>query len=129
MRTYIWAHVGFAAPLLGAPGSLKSVLSGHPLGLTISESQAREMELTFSSTHLVNPRSSRPPKDMKSTGTLPYDYLDPIITFRSASRSSNITFGIQDIENGEIFRLAGNIYGDPLLSDKYTSLYDLYIRY
>jgi hypothetical protein len=28
MRKYIWAYVGFAAPLLGAPIALKSVLSG-----------------------------------------------------------------------------------------------------
>ena len=87
------------------------------------------MELTFSSTHLVNPRSSGSPKDVKFTGTFKHDYTDPILTFRSASGSSNITFGIKDIENGEIFRLAGNIYNDPLLSDKYTSLHDLYIRY
>ena len=34
-------------------------MSGHTFGLTISEAQARELELTFSSTHFLNPRSSQ----------------------------------------------------------------------
>ena len=128
IRMHIWAHIGFAAPLLGSPGSLKSVLSGHPLGLTISEMQAREMELTVSSTHLVNPRSCFAPKDVKFTGQCFADFIDPIVSFRSASGSSNMTFGIRDIENGEIFRLAGNIYSDQLLLDKFSSLHELYIK-
>ena len=37
LRTHVWAYVGIAAPLLGSPGALKSVMSGHTFGLTLSE--------------------------------------------------------------------------------------------
>ena len=39
LKRHVWAYVGFAAPLLGSPGSLRSVFSGHTLGLSISEMQ------------------------------------------------------------------------------------------
>jgi hypothetical protein len=125
LKRHVWAYVGFAAPLLGSPGSLKSVFSGHTLGLTISEAQAREMELTFSSTHLVNPRCARLGD---SAANNPYEYDHSLVTLRSASGSSNISFGIKDVENGEIFRLAGNLCRETKLADKYTSLQELYIN-
>ena len=133
LKTHIWAYVGFAAPLLGSPGALKSVFSGHPLGLSISEMQARDMELTFSSTHMVNPRTSKTNNNNNNyeeyrKTNFKGDYEDPILTFKSASGSSNITFGIKDIENGEIFKLVGNMCRDEKLVDKYSSLHDLYIR-
>jgi hypothetical protein len=71
-------------------GALKSVLSGHPLGLSITEAQAREIELTFSSTHLVNPRSSQSSINNK----FKFDYEDPLVTLKTAA-GSNITFGIK----------------------------------
>lgn len=43
LRKHVWTYVGIAAPLLGSPGALKSVMSGHTFGLTISEAQAREL--------------------------------------------------------------------------------------
>lgn len=55
----------------GAPGSLKSVLSGHTFGLPLSEAQARELELTLSSTHFLNPRSR--------------SFNESLVLFRSAS--------------------------------------------
>ena len=39
VRKHVWAYIGIAAPLLGSPGALKSVMSGHTFGLTISEAQ------------------------------------------------------------------------------------------
>lgn len=61
LRKHVGGFIGFAAPLLGSPGSVKSVLSGHTFGLTITEAQAREMELTFSSTHFLSkPQTARP---------------------------------------------------------------------
>jgi hypothetical protein len=116
LRKYVGAFVGFASPLLGSPGSIKSVLSGHTFGLAITEQQARELELSFSSTHFLNPRSSH----------TNYDYVDPIAIFRSASGGSNISFGVEDVENGEIFRIIGDIYKDDDLRAKYETLQELY---
>ena len=117
LRKHVGAFIGIAAPLLGSPGSIKSVLSGHTFGLTISEAQAKELELSFPSTHFLNPRSSRQE----------YDYSDPIALFRSASGGMNMSFGVEDIENGEIFRVVGSIYQDKDLSHKHTNLRELYL--
>lgn len=107
MRKHIWAYVAIAAPLLGSPGALKSVMSGHQFGLSITEMQARELQLTFQSTHFLNPRSSQNLANKvyrnminNSTG----DYTDPLVTIKSASGGSQFNFGISDVENGEIFR-------------------------
>eukprot|EP01035_Chromulina_nebulosa_P017322 gene17322-22863_t len=108
VRKHIWAYVGFAAPLLGAPGSLKSVLSGHTFGLTISEAQARELEITFSSTHFLNPRSTQG----KFTE---YEFNNTLVTIKSSSGNSKLTFNIGDVENGEIFRWVGNMLQDQLI--------------
>jgi len=56
VNTHVWCYVGLSAPLLGASGALRTSLDGETFGLPISEAQAREMELTFDSTHWLNPR-------------------------------------------------------------------------
>ena len=53
---------------------------------------------------------------------------DPIISVKSASGSSQIHFGIKDIENGEIFRWMGNMFQEPLMLQKYEALIDLYMK-
>jgi hypothetical protein len=131
MRKHVWAYIGVAAPLLGSPGALKSVMSGHQFGLTITEMQARELQLTFASTHFLNPRSSqnlanRVYKDMMKNTT--GDYTDPLIIIKSASGSSQVNFGISDVENGEIFRWVGNMYKEPLMLEKYEALQELYLK-
>ena len=164
-KAHIWAYVGFAAPLLGAPGSIKGVLSGHPLGLSLSQAQARDMTLTFTSSHMVNPRSlpkgssgssmsshytlssqsflsssssgpqASPSTSPSSSNSPPLStsapdshYIDPIVSFKSLSGSSNISFGIKDVENGRIFSMIGNLCRDPKLVAKYTTLHDLYLK-
>lgn len=42
---HIWTYVGLAAPLLGAPGPLRSVLSGENMGLPFTDEEARILEL------------------------------------------------------------------------------------
>lgn len=42
---HIWTYVGLAAPLLGAPGPLRSVLSGENMGLPFTDEEARGLEL------------------------------------------------------------------------------------
>lgn len=42
---HIWTYVGLAAPLLGAPGPLRSVLSGENMGLPFTDEEARSLEL------------------------------------------------------------------------------------
>jgi hypothetical protein len=42
---HIWTYVGLAAPLLGAPGPLRSVLSGENMGLPFTDAEARALEL------------------------------------------------------------------------------------
>ncbi|CAB9519979.1 Phospholipid--sterol O-acyltransferase [Seminavis robusta] len=59
VEEHIWTYVGLSAPLLGAINPLRAVLSGENMGLPISDEVAREMELTFGSTHSVNPVSSK----------------------------------------------------------------------
>lgn len=41
---HIWTYVGLSAPLLGAPGPLRSVLSGENMGLPFTEEEARVLE-------------------------------------------------------------------------------------
>ena len=52
----MWCYVGLSAPLLGASGALRTSLDGETFGLPLSPAQAREMELTFDSTHWLNPK-------------------------------------------------------------------------
>jgi hypothetical protein len=52
---HVWTYVGLAAPLLGAPGPLRSVLSGENMGLPFTDEEARILELSFGSTSSVNP--------------------------------------------------------------------------
>lgn len=54
---HIWTYVGLSAPMLGAVNPLRSVISGENMGIPIPDAQARVMELTFGSTHTVNPHS------------------------------------------------------------------------
>lgn len=154
LRKHIWSYVGFSAPLLGSPAALKSVLSGHSFGLPISEAQARSIEVTFPSTHLLNPRSSRP-KDKKDTTMTAkswsrsdssksntgsdsginstdiydddYTLYDPIVSVKSGTSGRTVmNFGVDDIESGDIFKWLGNMYKDPALIEKYRSLVDRY---
>lgn len=52
---HVWTYVGLAAPLLGAPGPLRSVLSGENMGLPFTDEEARILELSFGSTTTVHP--------------------------------------------------------------------------
>ena len=42
---HIWTYVGLSAPLLGAPGPLRSVLSGENMGLPFTDEEARMLEV------------------------------------------------------------------------------------
>lgn len=128
LRKHIWGYIGYAAPLLGAPGALKAVISGHTFGLTISEAQARELEITYDSTHFLNPRSSVVGKKNIANKNFPYDYNEPIVTIKSSTGASQIAFGIDDIANGEIFKWLGNMYNDDKMFEKYESLQSQYIN-
>jgi Lecithin:cholesterol acyltransferase len=55
---HVWTYVGLAAPLLGAVNPVRSVISGESMGLPITDEKARWIELTFGSTHTVNPVST-----------------------------------------------------------------------
>jgi len=134
LRRHVYGFVSFAAPLLGAPGAIKSVLSGHDFGLTISEAQARELQLTYSSTLFLNPRSSAglnvsssysSPSSSSSSSPL-LDYSDPIVTVKSASGGSSLSFGIKDVENGKMLLALGQLFGEELLINKYRQLQSLY---
>lgn len=59
LEEHVWTYVGLSAPLLGAVNPLRAVISGENMGLPISDEVARNMELTFGSTHTVNPISSK----------------------------------------------------------------------
>lgn len=59
LEEHIWTYVGLSAPLLGAINPLRAVISGENMGLPISDEVARGMEVTFGSTHSVNPVSSK----------------------------------------------------------------------
>ena len=56
---HIWTYIGLAAPLLGAVGPLRSVLSGENMGLPFSHEEARVLELSFGSTLTANPISTK----------------------------------------------------------------------
>ena len=45
MGKHVWTYVGLGAPLLGAPGPLRSVLSGENMGLPFTDEEARTLEL------------------------------------------------------------------------------------
>jgi hypothetical protein len=55
LGSHVWTYVGLAAPLLGAPGPLRSVLSGENMGLPFTDEEARILELSFGSTTTVHP--------------------------------------------------------------------------
>lgn len=59
IETHIWTYVGLSAPLLGAVNPLRAVISGENMGLPVADQDARVMELSFGSTHTVNPISSK----------------------------------------------------------------------
>ena len=59
LEAHIWTYVGLSAPVLGAVNPLRAVLSGEKMGLPMSDDAARIMELSFGSTHTVNPISSK----------------------------------------------------------------------
>ena len=59
IETHIWTYVGLSAPLLGAVNPLRAVISGENMGLPVTDQDARKMELTFGSTHTVNPISTK----------------------------------------------------------------------
>ena len=59
LEKHIWSYVGLAAPMLGAVNPLRAVISGESMGLPMGDEDARMMELTFGSTHTVNPISTK----------------------------------------------------------------------
>eukprot|EP00980_Cylindrotheca_fusiformis_P020786 scaffold7765_cov49-Cylindrotheca_fusiformis.AAC.1 len=58
IQAHIWTYVGLSAPHLGAMNPLRAVISGENMGLPITDAVAREMEVTFGSTHTINPIST-----------------------------------------------------------------------
>eukprot|EP00536_Pseudo-nitzschia_multiseries_P009928 jgi/Psemu1/258595/estExt_Genewise1Plus.C_2890036 len=58
LQTHVWTFVGLSAPMLGALNPLRAVISGENMGLPLNDDIAREMELTFGSTHTLNPVST-----------------------------------------------------------------------
>lgn len=56
---HIWTYVGLSAPLLGASSPLRSVISGETMGLPMSDELARDLEITFGSTHTANAVSTK----------------------------------------------------------------------
>eukprot|EP00537_Pseudo-nitzschia_pungens_P017584 CAMPEP_0172411686 /NCGR_PEP_ID=MMETSP1061-20121228/77517_1 /TAXON_ID=37318 /ORGANISM="Pseudo-nitzschia pungens, Strain cf. pungens" /LENGTH=1010 /DNA_ID=CAMNT_0013147899 /DNA_START=211 /DNA_END=3242 /DNA_ORIENTATION=+ len=58
LQTHVWTYVGLSAPMLGALNPLRAVISGENMGLPLNDDIAREMELTFGSTHTLNPLST-----------------------------------------------------------------------
>ena len=86
LQAHIWTYVGLAAPLLGSPGPLRSVLSGENMGLPFSDEEARELELCKSYFFVVCsclvyifPDT----KSMPSKNILVYLYLSLIIIVHS----------------------------------------------
>lgn len=59
INSHIWTYVGLSAPLLGAMNPLRAVISGENMGMPMTEESARKMELSFGSTHTINPISTR----------------------------------------------------------------------
>ena len=58
IERHIWTYAGLSAPLLGAVNPLRAVISGENMGLPVTDEAARVMEITFGSTHTVNPIST-----------------------------------------------------------------------
>ena len=59
LERHVWTYVGLSAPMLGAVNPLRAVLSGENMGVPWEDADARKMEITFGSTHTVNPISSQ----------------------------------------------------------------------
>eukprot|EP00557_Chaetoceros_sp_GSL56_P011962 CAMPEP_0176476432 /NCGR_PEP_ID=MMETSP0200_2-20121128/47_1 /TAXON_ID=947934 /ORGANISM="Chaetoceros sp., Strain GSL56" /LENGTH=966 /DNA_ID=CAMNT_0017872097 /DNA_START=322 /DNA_END=3221 /DNA_ORIENTATION=- len=74
INKHIWTYIGLSAPLLGAINPLRAVISGENMGMPLTEKNARNMEITFGSTHTLNPIST-------STGFC--DHLNDIFTSRN----------------------------------------------
>jgi hypothetical protein len=147
LRKHIWGYVGYSAPLLGAPMAVKSVISGHPFGLPISDPQARELLLTCPSTHYLNPQGggefepivtiSGVCNDTSSNTTTDFqsDAVDNTTTCGTNTTNSELpkppcdgtkTFTVSDVESGDIFSWLGEQYPDSQLSAKHQVLMDLY---
>jgi hypothetical protein len=78
VETHIWTYVGLSAPHLGAINPLRAVISGENMGLPITDAVAREMEVTFGSTHTINPISTSTGFcDDPSKRTLKEEQVDP----------------------------------------------------
>ena len=98
---HLWCYVGLGAPLLGAVGALKPTLTGETFGLSISEAQAREMELTFDSTHFLNPRKIHSRRHTHLRGRWPRE----MVRIRpDAASNRSVSFGINEVNNGHIFK-------------------------
>jgi hypothetical protein len=84
MANHFYALIGFAAPLLGAPSALKSVVSGHAFGTPLSDKQTKELMLSFSSTNFLNPRSTLKLFEKKRKGFhyIPLNYDQPLVILR-----------------------------------------------
>lgn len=59
LERHIWTYVGLSAPMLGAANPLRAVISGENMGVPWEDADARAMEITFGSTHTINPISSK----------------------------------------------------------------------
>ena len=135
VRGHLWTYVALAPPLLGSVMPLKSVLTGEPMGLPITDRQARELELSFGVTHWINPVSAG-----QANGTLhragaaaeghsgAIDWDEELITVVAREGSATASFGASDVESGELFRWMGAIYNDEELSGKYRALLRDYLE-
>jgi len=59
IHDHIWTYIGLSAPLLGAINPVRAVLSGENMGMPMDDKLARKMELSFGSTHTINPVSTK----------------------------------------------------------------------
>ena len=59
LTKHIWTYVGLGAPMLGAPAPTRSVISGETMGLPMTDKSARDLEITFGSTHTANVISTK----------------------------------------------------------------------
>eukprot|EP00551_Chaetoceros_affinis_P007144 CAMPEP_0203668388 /NCGR_PEP_ID=MMETSP0090-20130426/5028_1 /ASSEMBLY_ACC=CAM_ASM_001088 /TAXON_ID=426623 /ORGANISM="Chaetoceros affinis, Strain CCMP159" /LENGTH=987 /DNA_ID=CAMNT_0050532809 /DNA_START=363 /DNA_END=3326 /DNA_ORIENTATION=- len=59
IQTNIWTYIGLSAPLLGAMNPVRAVISGENMGMPMADKDARTMELSFGSTHTINPVSTK----------------------------------------------------------------------
>eukprot|EP00968_Pinguiococcus_pyrenoidosus_P011627 scaffold952_cov249-Pinguiococcus_pyrenoidosus.AAC.17 len=157
LTKHIWTYVALAPPLLGAISPLKSVLTGEPMGLPITERMARDLELSWSVTHWVNPlpvgdfnpprpyavreSASRQVSQVNSTAAFasarkaPEDgrgtkgplWDEDIIRVQVKEGRAEAIFGAEDVTTGELFRWLGAIYNDDALIRKYLSLQHDYL--